>query len=72
MHSQILSWSRARGLFAGISLDGMVVKQDTDDNQALYGKPVQAREILLTPQVPVPQIARSFINTAEQYTKRAS
>jgi lipid-binding SYLF domain-containing protein len=72
MHSQILSWSRARGLFAGISLDGMVVKQDTDDNQALYGKPVQGREILLTPQVPVPQIARSFINTAEQYTKRAS
>jgi lipid-binding SYLF domain-containing protein len=72
MHAQILSWSRARGLFAGVSLDGMVVKQDPDDNQVLYGKPIQARDILLTPQVPVPHVAKSFISTADQYTKRAS
>ena len=72
MHAQILSWSRARGLFAGISLDGMVVKPDPDDNQVLYGRPIEARDVLLTPSVPVPQVAKSFINTAEQYTKRAS
>jgi lipid-binding SYLF domain-containing protein len=73
MHAQILSWSRARGLFAGISLDGTVVKQDRDDDLALYGKPIEAKHILTGPTpVKVPQIARSFVETAEQYTKRAS
>jgi lipid-binding SYLF domain-containing protein len=70
MHAQILSWSRARGLFAGVSLNGLVVTQDRDDDAALYGKAIEARDILLGGPVAVPQIAKSFVSTTEQYTKR--
>src|SRR5262245_9777777 len=71
MHAQILSWSRSRGLFAGISLNGLVITQDKDDNAGLYGKPIEAREILIGGPVAVPQVAKSFVNTTEHYTKRA-
>jgi lipid-binding SYLF domain-containing protein len=46
MHAEILSWSRARGLFAGISLDGATLRPDNDDNTRLYGHPATQREIL--------------------------
>jgi lipid-binding SYLF domain-containing protein len=72
MHAQILSWSRSRGLFAGVSLNGLVIHQDRDDNADLYGKPQEARDILTGGPVPVPVIAKSFVNTTTQYTKRAS
>jgi lipid-binding SYLF domain-containing protein len=70
MNAQILSWSRSRGAFAGASLEGLVLTQDEDDNEMLYDKPVEAREILSadTDSLPVPQIAKSFIKTTEQYT----
>jgi SH3 domain-containing YSC84-like protein 1 len=71
MHAQILSWSRSRGLFAGVSLNGLVISQDRDDNADLYHKPIEAKEILVDGPVTVPQIARSFVSTTEQYTKRA-
>jgi len=71
LQAGMLSWSRSRGLFAGVSLDGMVMTQDKDDNAALHGKPVEAREILTTGHLPVPQVAQSFVKTTEQYTKRA-
>src|SRR5262245_3052907 len=72
MHAQILSWSRSRGLFAGVSLDGLVIHQDRDDNADLYGKTIEAREILTGGSVTVPAIAQSFVSTTEKYTKRAS
>jgi len=72
MHAQILSWSRARGLFAGVSLNGLVIHQDRDDNADLYGKPLEARDILTGGPVTVPVIAKSFVSTTAQYTKRAS
>jgi lipid-binding SYLF domain-containing protein len=71
MHAQILSWSRSRGLFAGVSLNGLVIAQDRDDNADLYGRPLEAREILTGGPVTVPVVAKSFVNTTEQYTKRA-
>ena len=72
MHAQILSWSRSRGLFAGVSLDGLAIHQDRDDNADLYGKSLEARDILTGGPVPVPVIAKSFVSTTERYTKRAS
>src|SRR5215210_6958361 len=48
MHADILSWSRSRGLFAGISLQGATLRQDLDDNTTLYGKPMENREIVTT------------------------
>lgn len=46
MHAEILSWSRARGIFAGITLDGSTLRPDSDDNHALYGGDVSQQEIL--------------------------
>ncbi len=47
LRSQILSYSRARGVFAGISLSGSTVRPDNDANERIYGKKVSAREIVL-------------------------
>ena len=46
MTAEILSWSRSRGAFAGVSLSGATLRQDTDTNKDLYGKPLTNREIL--------------------------
>src|SRR5271170_5870577 len=57
LHAEILSYSRTRGLFAGLSLDGAVVKQDKDDNHQLYGREISAREILIDGKVQPPPSA---------------
>src|SRR6202140_4465436 len=46
MHAEILSWSRSQGLFAGLALEGATLRQDLDDNAALYGKRMENREIV--------------------------
>lgn len=46
MHAEILSYSRARGVFAGITLNGSTLRPDKDDNGLLYGKSVSQQEIL--------------------------
>lgn len=61
--AEILSYSRARGLFAGIDLSGGVLRSDNSTDQDFYGHSVAAREILLaTKSVSPPPAARSFIN----------
>jgi len=46
MRAEILGWSRSRGLFAGVSLDGASLRADNDDNEALYGHRVTQEEVL--------------------------
>ena len=46
MHAEILAWSRARGVFAGVTLTGATLRPDKEDNDAYYGRPVTQREIL--------------------------
>jgi lipid-binding SYLF domain-containing protein len=46
MHAEILSWSRSRGVFAGISLQGATLRPDNEDNAKVYGHPVTQRQIL--------------------------
>src|ERR1044072_8296920 len=46
MHAEILSWSRTQGLFAGIALEGATLRQDLDDNAALYGEKLENRDIV--------------------------
>lgn len=46
MKAEILSWSRSRGIFAGVSLDGATLRPDNDDNAKVYGHPVTQHEIL--------------------------
>jgi len=60
MDAQILTYSRAKGLFAGVTLNGAVVKQDKDDNRDFYGKEMDARAILFDGTVPMPAEARSL------------
>jgi lipid-binding SYLF domain-containing protein len=46
MRAEILSWSRSRGIFAGVSLEGATLRPDNADNDRLYGRPVTQRELL--------------------------
>ncbi len=46
MHAEILSWSRSQGLFAGLALEGATLRQDLDDNNTLYGKKLENRDIV--------------------------
>jgi len=73
MRAQILTYSRARGLFAGVSVNGAVVHQDNTATQAFYGKDWTFYS-LLNGEVPVPNEAQDFIRTVEQYapTPRAT
>src|SRR5207302_9498858 len=59
MSAEILSYSRAHSLFAGIDISGGVLKPDTDANREIYGD-VPARDVLLANKVSVPAIAHDF------------
>ena len=70
LHAEILSYSRSQGLFAGVSLDGAVVKQDRDDNEKLYGRKVTAKEILIDGTVRTPQAAQALDSTLTKYSPK--
>ena len=61
LKSEILSWSRAQGLFAGIDISGGVLKPDTDDNDALYGKNVSAEDVVLGGKAKAPAATQAFM-----------
>ena len=63
MRAQILSYSRARGLFAGISLAGSTLRPDNDANTKLYGKEISAEQIMLNHAVPAPPSAKLLLAT---------
>src|SRR5271170_3076740 len=62
MRAEILSYSRARGLFAGISLAGSTLRPDNDANKALYGKEVSAQDIVFKGAVPAPESAQVLLD----------
>jgi len=70
LHAEILSYSRTRGLFAGVSLDGAVLKQDGDDNQKLYGRKVTAKEILIDGTVRTPRAAEGLDSALTKYSPK--
>jgi lipid-binding SYLF domain-containing protein len=61
MRAEILSYSRTRGLFAGLSLEGSVVKQDRDGNENVYGERVDAKRLLRQGAYPIPPGARGLV-----------
>lgn len=63
MRAEILSYSRARGLFAGISLAGSTLRPDNDANKALYGKEVSAQDIVFDKAVAPPKSAELLLST---------
>jgi SH3 domain-containing YSC84-like protein 1 len=68
MHAEILTYSRSRGIFAGVSLDGSVVEPDHHADQALYGTKVK-REDILNGRVSVPEPARELVAEIRRYTE---
>jgi lipid-binding SYLF domain-containing protein len=66
MRSEILTYSRSRGLFAGISLKGAALRPDNDSNKKLYGKEIEVKELVETGNVEVPEPARKFVDSVSQ------
>jgi lipid-binding SYLF domain-containing protein len=66
MKAQILSYSRAKGAFAGVSLEGSTLRPDNGANKDLYGKQIDAKAIVLEGAVPAPASASSLISTLEK------
>ncbi len=69
MTAEILSWSRSRGVFAGISLQGATLRQDVSENRALYGRSLENKEII-TQELPPPKAAERFISALNKYSSR--
>jgi lipid-binding SYLF domain-containing protein len=67
LRAEILSYSRTRGVFAGVSLDGAVVQADKSGDRAMYGDGVDRHEIL-SGKVGVPASARNLIKSLDQYS----
>ena len=57
LRAEILSYSRARGLFAGVSVNGSSIREDRDANEAFYGQPFRTRQVVLDGQAKTPQSA---------------
>jgi SH3 domain-containing YSC84-like protein 1 len=70
LRAEILSYSRARGLFAGVSLEGSTIRPDNGDNQRVYGRKIPARDIVLSGKVRVPPAAEQLISTLDARTPR--
>jgi len=68
LHAEILTYSRARGAFAGVSLDGQMFKPDNDSNEKLYGRKVAPADILFKGAVKPPAAARPLITALTQFS----
>jgi SH3 domain-containing YSC84-like protein 1 len=66
LRAEILSYSRARGLFAGISLEGSTLRPDNRANKNLYGKKVSASDIVFKEAVPVPDSGKTLLETLQK------
>ncbi len=69
MNAEILTYSRSKGVFAGISLDGAVVRADRTGDQAIYGADVERRRIL-DGAVAVPRAAQTLIGELSEYARK--
>jgi SH3 domain-containing YSC84-like protein 1 len=70
LRAEVLSYSRARGLFAGVSLEGSTLRPDNDGNKALYGKELNAKDIVLNGAVPPPPSAQKLLATLNKQSPK--
>jgi lipid-binding SYLF domain-containing protein len=66
LRAEILSYSRSRGLFAGISLEGSTLRPDDDANADVYGRKITAKEIVLGNKIVVPASGRLLVQTLQK------
>src|SRR5213078_388227 len=71
LHAELLTYSRSRGLFAGVSLEGATLRPDDDANKDLYGKEMSNRDVVLG-NVKAPRAAAGLITELNTYSGRRS
>ena len=70
MNTQMLTYSRSRGAFAGLTLEGAVVRQDDDSTRAVYGKKIPFRTVL-SGKTATPEIAAEFMKAVSDASRQA-
>ena len=70
MRAEVLSYSRSRGLFAGVSLEGSTLRPDGDGNARLYGQGVSAKEIVINSKIRPPASAKLLLATLDKKSPR--
>jgi lipid-binding SYLF domain-containing protein len=70
MRAEILSYSRSRGVFAGISLKGATLREDLDSNEAMYGQKLTTAEIVRDRKVKPTPTGAKFVATLEKYSPK--
>jgi SH3 domain-containing YSC84-like protein 1 len=70
MRAEILSYSRTRGVFAGISLEGSTLRPDDDASEDVYGKKLTAREIVMGGKISIPESGRHLVAVLEKNSPR--
>jgi lipid-binding SYLF domain-containing protein len=68
--AEILSYSRSRGAFAGISLEGSTIRPDNDANEKVYGRKVDAREVALSGATQAPAAAQQLLATLNEKARQ--
>ena len=71
LRAQILSYSRSRGLFAGVTVNGSTIRQDRDANQRFYGKPLDTKQIIFGPVPGSPSPVPAWIEALQKYAQGA-
>ena len=71
MNAELLTYSRSKGAFAGLTLEGAVVEQDADSTEAIYGKDLPFRKVLMG-SVPPPPAAAPFMAAVERAGHKAA
>ena len=70
LRADILSYSRARGAFVGVSLEGSTIRPDNGANKKIYGEEIPAKQIVLTRKVAIPPAARAMVSTLNARTPK--
>ncbi|HEY6465300.1 MAG TPA: lipid-binding SYLF domain-containing protein [Candidatus Acidoferrales bacterium] len=70
MRAEVLTYSRSRGLFAGVSLEGSTLRPDNDANTVVYGTRLDAKDVALHGKMPVPEPAKLLIETLNQHSPK--
>jgi lipid-binding SYLF domain-containing protein len=71
MNTEVLTYSRSKGVFAGLTLEGAVVEQDNDSTRAIYGKHIEFRPIL-SGKVPTPESTEPFLHAVKEAGRQAA
>jgi lipid-binding SYLF domain-containing protein len=70
MRAEILSYSRSRGVFAGVSLEGSTIRPDDDASADVYGRPIKAKDIVRSDNMSVPGTGRHLVNVLQKSAPR--